>query len=115
MSKPSLSRRLYSSNPIAAKNIGTHIYKRLRMDFCSIPRKSATISRAERKAVSPLVMGAAITPSTANTPPTAPSQFFVMASTMTAALVSSIPFSWKKQVAAAAQISATMPSVIIAP
>ena len=33
------------------------------MDFCSIPRKSATISRAERKAVSPLVMGAAITPS----------------------------------------------------
>lgn len=45
------------------------------MDFCSIPRKSATISRAERKAVSPLVMGAAITPSTANTPPTAPSQF----------------------------------------
>ena len=37
------------------------IYKRRRIVFCSIPRKSATISRAERKAVSPLVMGASFT------------------------------------------------------
>ena len=91
------------------------IYKRRRIVFCSIPRKSATISRAERKAVSPLVMGAAITPSIASMPPIVPSQSFVMASTMTAAFVSAIPFSWKKQVAAAAQIRATMPSVIMAP
>ena len=46
--------------------------------------------------IAPLVMGAAITPNTASTPPTVPNQFFVMASTITAAFVSSIPFSWKK-------------------
>ena len=43
--------------------------------------------RAERKAVSPLVIGAAITPRMANTPPTAPSQSFVMASTIMEAFV----------------------------
>ncbi|MPM88094.1 hypothetical protein SDC9_135195 [bioreactor metagenome] len=91
------------------------MYKRRRMLFCSIPKKSATISRAERKAVSPDVIGAAITPKTANNPPIVPSQFFVMASTITEAFVSSMPFSPKKQVAAAAQIKATIPSVIIAP
>ena len=52
------------------------IYKRRRILFCSIPRKSATIRRAERKAVSPEVIGAAITPKMASTPPTAPSHSF---------------------------------------
>ena len=51
---------------MATRNIGMHIYKRRRMDFCSIPKKSATMRRAERKAVSPLVIGAAITPRMAN-------------------------------------------------
>ncbi len=43
------------------------------MVFCSIPMKSAAIRRAERRAVSPDVMGAAITPSMARIPPNAPS------------------------------------------
>ena len=72
------------------------MYKRRRILFCSIPRKSATIRRAERKAVSPEVIGAAITPKMASTPPIAPNHSFVIASTITEALLSSIPFSWKK-------------------
>ena len=44
------------------------------MLFCSYFSSSAMMRRAERKAVSPLVMGAATTPSTASTPPTTPSQ-----------------------------------------
>ena len=95
--------------------MGIQIIRRLTTVFCSICRKSATIRRAERKAVSPEVIGAAITPSIANTPPTAPSHSFVILSTTTAALFSSIPLLWKKYVAAAAQIKATIPSVIIAP
>ena len=81
---------------IEIKKRGTEINKRFVMLFCSMCRKSATIRRAERKAVSPEVIGAAITPNTANTPPTVPSQFFVIESTITAALLSPIPFSWKK-------------------
>ena len=78
---------------IEIKKRGTEIIKRFVILFCSMCRKSATIKRAERKAVSPEVIGAAMTPSTASTPPTAPNQFFVIESTITAALLSPIPFS----------------------
>lgn len=64
---------------------------RLEILRCSRCKKSATIRRAERNAVSPEVIGAAITPKTANTPPTVPSHSFVMLSTTTAALFSPIP------------------------
>ena len=46
--------------------------------------KSAEMRRAERKAVSPLVMGAATTPSTASTAPTPPNQLVQSALTRTA-------------------------------
>ena len=45
---------------------------------CSMRMKSAMISRAERKAVSPLVIGAATTPSMASMPPATPSQSLQM-------------------------------------
>ena len=79
--------------PIATINIGTQISNRLTMLCCSTCRKSATIKRAERKAVSPEVIGAAMTPKTANRPPTTPNHSFVIASTMTAALLSDMPCS----------------------
>ena len=73
------------------------------------------MSRAERNAVSPEVIGAAITPNMARMLPKEPSQPTVMSLTTTAALDSAKPSRWKKYVAAAAQMSATMPSHTIAP
>ena len=84
-------------------------------------KKSATINRAERKAVSPLVMGAATMPSIAKMPPSVPNHSFEMRVATAApenalpVSASMTPFSWKKYVAAAAQISATAPSATIAP
>lgn len=49
ISNPAASRRLYNNNPIAARNIGTQIYKRRRILFCSMPIKSATIRRPTGK------------------------------------------------------------------
>ena len=72
--------------------IGIQINKRFAILFCSKCIKSATIKRAERKAVSPLVIGAAITPNTANKPPIVPNHSLVMLSTIIEALLSSIPF-----------------------
>ena len=46
------------------------------MLFCSRCKNSARIRRAERNAVSPLVMGAATMPSIAIIPPMAPSHSF---------------------------------------
>ena len=77
---------------------------RLRIGRWSRRMKSATISRADRKAVSPEVIGAAITPSTASRPPSVPSQSRVIELTMIAALSlpdeaanSAVPSSvWKK-------------------
>ena len=95
--------------------------------------KSAAIRRAERKAVSPLVMGAATTPSTAITAPAVPSQLLQIALTSMAGLIlpvsglviAATSFSYgvlpstprlsANFIAAAAQIRATRPSVIIAP
>ena len=51
--------------------MGIQIIRRLTTVFCSICRKSATIRRAERKAVSPEVIGAAITPRNATQPQSA--------------------------------------------
>lgn len=83
---------------------------------------SAMMSRAERKAVSPEVMGAATTPSSASTPPTTPSMPFEMVSTAHAALppcspsaAESSPAPPKKAIATAAQMRAMMLSEIIAP
>ena len=45
---------------------------------CSIRTKSAMMSLAERSAVSPLVIGAATTPSIARIPPTTPNQSLQM-------------------------------------
>ena len=73
------------------------------------------MSRAERNAVSPLVMGAATTPRMASTPPTSPSHPLLMSNTTTDASLSPIPFSWKKYVATVAHTRATTPSVIMAP
>ena len=56
-----------------------------------LPR-SETINLAERKAVSPDVIGAATTPKIANMPPNVPSQLLHIAFTTTAALY---PFSAK--------------------
>ena len=58
---------------MAATNMGTAMEKRFATDFWLTPNASAMIRRAERKAVSPLVMGAATTPNTASTPPNTPS------------------------------------------
>ena len=62
------------------------ITNRLVIDFCSIFIKSAIIRRAERNAVSPDVMGAAITPSMAKNPPIPPNQPSEIYCTMIAAL-----------------------------
>ena len=62
------------------------ITNRLVIDFCSIFIKSAIIRRAERNAVSPDVMGAAITPSMAKNPPITPNQPSEIFCTMIAAL-----------------------------
>ena len=70
--------------------------------FCGILRKSAAINLAVLSAVSPVDIGAAMTPSIAKRPPIEPNQSFVMWFTIIAALFSSNPFSLKKQVAAAA-------------
>ena len=51
---------------------GIHIIKRFATLRCSIWRKSATIKRAERKAVSPLVIGAATMPNIAKILPNVP-------------------------------------------
>ena len=92
---------------------------RLRWSTCST---SAIISRAARKAVSPEVIGAATTPSSARMPPTTPSMPFERVftthagscpgSAVTAANPSAPP---KKAIAAAAQISAIIDSLIMAP
>ena len=89
------------------------------------------MSRAERRAVSPLVIGAAMTPMIANMPPMAPNQLRLTRSTTSAAMFSpgcaaaktckpSIPYkpfsgSAKNVPAAAAQMSARIPSATIAP
>jgi len=84
-------------------------------------RKSAAMSRAERRAVSPLVIGAATIPRIAKIPPKVPNhslEIRVATAAPEKALPvswSTIPFSWKKYVAAAAQINATIPSATIAP
>ena len=52
------------------------ISKRRRILRCSTWKKSATMSRAERSAVSPLVIGAATIPNIANMPPNVPNQSF---------------------------------------
>src|SRR5574344_2883953 len=95
--------------------------------------KSAAMSRALLKAVSPLVIGAATTPSNANTAPTLPNQeeqivFTKMAGEglpVSGFIVAVNNFSYgvspstfrlsANLIAAAAQIRATNPSVIIAP
>lgn len=115
MLNPFESLRLNSKMPEVMMKIGIEIISRLKMDFCLKSKKSAIINLAERKAVSPDVMGAAMTPKMAKIPPIVPSLAFVISLTMIEALFSPMPFSWKKQVAAAAQINATMPSVIMAP
>ena len=51
---------------------GMQSIKRPLMDFCSMWNQSASTRRAERKAVSPEVMGQAITPSIARAMPTPP-------------------------------------------
>ena len=55
---------------------GIQISRRLEMLCCSTWKKSATIRRAERSAVSPLVIGAATIPRIARTPPKVPNQSF---------------------------------------
>ena len=58
------------------------------MECCSRCRNSAMMRRAERKAVSPLVIGAATTPSIARMPPKSPSQFsLTTVTTLGAAIV----------------------------
>ncbi len=89
--------------------------RRLLIDFWSMLKMSATMRRADLSAVSPELIGAAITPRIAMTAPIGPSMLRVMLSTMMEAFDSSMPYLWKKRFAAAAQISATMPSTIIAP
>ena len=79
------------------------------------------MSLALRNAVSPLVIGAATTPSTARMPPIMPSQFSETLTTTSGAEaasdapVSAAPPSKKNQEETVAQIKATIPSVIIAP
>ena len=49
--------------------------------FWSMPNQSASVRRAERKAVSPEVIGQTITPTIASTPPMEPSTFMQMSYT----------------------------------
>ena len=117
--------------PKTQRNNGKAIIKRLLIARCSIFKKSATINLAERNAVSPDVIGAAITPMMANIPPTVPNHERLTLSITNAAIFSpgccaakalspSIPYSpcsgsAKNVPAAAAHISARIPSATIAP
>ena len=56
-----------------APNMGSEIASLLGMERCSMPNAEAMMSLALRKAVSPLVIGAATTPRTARIPPKTPS------------------------------------------
>ena len=95
---------------------------RLRSERCSTPMKSATISRAERKAVSPEVMAQATTPRMTNAASTGPNVLLAITSTSTAACPpysamalfspSTLP---QKAIAMAAQMRAMIDSEIIAP
>ena len=69
---------------MATRKSGMHIRSLLEMLRCSMCRKSATIRRAERNAVSPDVIGAATTPRIAKAPPTMPNQPLDMILTITA-------------------------------
>ena len=60
---------LKMSKPNEATNKGAQSSSRFEMLFCSMCSISASMSRAERIAVSPEVIGAAMTPSTARIPP----------------------------------------------
>ena len=109
----------HSRTPTAAK-IGRLMSRRLPILSCLMCRNSAILRRAPRRAVSPEVMGAATTPRMARMLPTTPSQCLLMAVTTWGAEAlwrphSCIPPSKKKYELTAAQISATTPSVIIAP
>ena len=95
---------------------------RLRRLRCSSPMKSATISRAERNAVSPEVMAQATTPKITSPASTSPSVVRAMTSTITAvcppysaiaAFSPEAPF--QNAMAMAAHISAMMLSEIMAP
>ena len=118
---PSALLKLKISRPTVMRNIGREIASRCLMFRWLLLMKSATIKRAERKAVSPLVIGAATIPRIARMPPAVPSHWLDMSLATfapeyaTPVASSAIPFSWKKYVAAAAQMSATMPSVTMAP
>ena len=50
-------------------SMGTAIMRRFDASFCGISNQSARVSRAERNAVSPEVMGHAMTPSMARIAP----------------------------------------------
>ena len=58
--------------------MGMQMSSRLRMLFCSIWKVSATMRRAARSTVSPVVMGANTTPSMASMPPKTPNQLWQM-------------------------------------
>lgn len=83
---PSAFERLKISTPIVTMNKGMVISSLLRIDFCSILSASAIIIRAERRAVSPLVIGAAMIPSIATIAPIPPSHSFEILVATTAPL-----------------------------
>ena len=94
----------------------------MRSERCSMPRKSATIRRAERKAVSPEVMAQATTPKMTKAASTGPSVSVAIRSMRMAACPSyramaafSPATSPQKAMPMAAQIMATIDSEIIAP
>ena len=109
---------------VSAK-IGSDINKRFFIGFWSIFKKSATIKRAERNAVSPDVIGAAITPNKAKNPPKVPNHLLDIKFTTSDALFAVAgnvatnsckpPIEPKNDAAAAAQTSATNPSATMAP
>ena len=74
--------------PNTHANNGNAIIILLRTGRWSRCRKSDTTNRAERNAVSPEVIGAAITPIIANTPPTVPNHERETLSTTNAAMFS---------------------------
>ena len=74
--------------PNTHANNGNAIIIRLRTGRWSRCRKSATTNRADRNAVSPEVIGAAITPIIAHTPPTVPNHERETLSTTKAAMFS---------------------------
>ena len=71
----------HTSMAMADANRGPQMSRRLCSDFCSTCRASEIIRRAERNAVSPLVIGAATTPIKAKMPPTMPNHSLQMMST----------------------------------